>query len=525
MMQEFESECQKVIWHVFHVLDNNQTGTVQVSQLKVITSNVGLNLGIKKAEELLNKENSPPTMDFDTYFKIVKEEVIEKQDTQNEEDLQKILYDRLTHVIKSCWMFCNFERNHKSISFTNEHCSILWRLFNLLCETDDNGSVKIPIMLHSDEAILLIRNFIETTGQLKKEQLLKKLSEEEGEGSLMTFTDLLNIFERDFVGDLNRNAISLGLNHLYDTYVLNILKKGMLWKRGYNVKTWKERWFVLTPTHLKYFVSPKEKDFKGAIEFDMDCKLEVPVDRPTHKPNRFIVVTKKKPYDMSAPDVKTKNEWVSAIEVAMDRVGKSPNIQKEAALERCRARALKKRLAEEEERRRQEEAQKLIDRSHELDEEKRKRMDDEELLRARLEELEAERKRREDAEARFQEEQALRELEQERLRELERIKLELERLLEEERQAKKDEEIVRNLQSRLLEEEFQRREELERLQKQQQEILSAEREHRECLESERREQERLLEQARLRLEQLEREQAAAAAKMQKPDVESSRITM
>lgn len=50
---------------------------------------------------------------------------------------------------------------------------------------------------------------------------------------------------------------------------------GKIRKRGFKVKTWKDRWLVLTPTRLRYFVGSDEKILKGTIEFDSECTLEV----------------------------------------------------------------------------------------------------------------------------------------------------------------------------------------------------------------------------------------------------------
>lgn len=64
---------------------------------------------------------------------------------------------------------------------------------------------------------------------------------------------------------------------------------------------------------------------------------------------------------------------VSALQTALERVGKDPNIQKEAAQVRCCERRRLRLLAAEEERKRREEAELLAKRQLELDEEKRVR--------------------------------------------------------------------------------------------------------------------------------------------------------
>lgn len=510
-IDDFQRETMKSLWHAFDMLDISNTGTVHVSQLKVITSSIGLKMGFDKAEDILNKDGVT-SMDFNTYFDIVKTELIAKQECPDTTD-EAVLGARINAIVKTCWTFCNFERKHHCKSCTSEHCVLLWRLYNFLSETDSDGEPAIPVNLDPEEAALLLREFIDITGQRSKESEIKQFLIDHHDIPL-TFAEFLNVFEKDYVSGLSNKNITQGLNHLYDTYILNILKKDKIKKRGFKVKTWKERWLVLTPSQLKYFIGPDEKVLKGAIHFDSECSVEVPPDRPAHKPNRFVINTPKKPFEMSAHDLKSKNEWVSAIQQALSRVGKDPNIQKDAARERCKARAEKRRHLADEERKRREEAELLKNRENELDEEKKRRLEDEELLRSRLNELEEERRRREEAESKWQEEQALRESEQQRLRELEEIKRELERLLAEERQAKKDEEIVRNLQSKLLEEEFEKREELERLKKQQEDMLQAEREQKAVLEIDRKEQERQLAEAQAKLEQLERDKAAAADKMQ-----------
>ncbi|WAR02414.1 SWP70-like protein, partial [Mya arenaria] len=451
----------------------------------VITSSIGLQNGVKKAEEFLNIDGVTD-MDFNTYFEIVKNNVLNSETKQH-----STISSPFNDTIKTCWRVCNYERNHKSSSFTSEHGMLLWRLYNFLSETDADGKTLFPIELDPEEAVLLFRGFIDVTGQRSKEGVIETFLKETGDKTV-TFSEMLNVFERDLVVGLSGKNISAGLHELFDTYISNVLIKGMMWKRGFKHKSWKERWLILTPAQLRYYVSQNEKVLKGTIVFDEECTIEVPPDRPTNKPNRFIIKTQKKPYDMSAHDIKIKNEWVSAITQALGRVGKDPNLQREEAIRRCCARKQRRDEATEAERRRREEEELSARRQQELDEEKRRRLE---------------------TEARLAEETALREAEQARLRELEEIRRQLERLLEEERQAKKDEEIVRNLQSKLLEEEFERRAELERLQAQQAALLDAEREQKAALEGDRKLQEQLLAEARERLEQLDAERRMAAEKM------------
>ena len=46
-------------------------------------------------------------------------------------------------------------------------------------------------------------------------------------------------------------------------------------KRGHQVKSWKERYMVLNPTEMKYYVSSHQKHLKGTIVFDKTHSVEV----------------------------------------------------------------------------------------------------------------------------------------------------------------------------------------------------------------------------------------------------------
>ncbi|KAK3600223.1 hypothetical protein CHS0354_003019 [Potamilus streckersoni] len=509
-MENFCADAQRSLWHAYNMLTSPTSSLAQTSQLKVIAFNVGGPLGFEKAEEILNSFDAKE-MDFSTFFTILKKEIFDKlSGDANASGRTKTNVDEFHRV---CFSFCTFRTADTPKNLSDDSMFKLWKVFNFLVDEDEYEEPIYPLRLDREEVQYVLKWFIEITGQVTKVKDVKGLSEKDK--TLYSFEEFLKLFEKEFIGPLSETELSHGMQHIYDGIVLDILKKGKMWKRGHQVKNWKERWLVLTPQQLRYFTSSNEKELKGQIDFDDKCKIEILPERPgNHKPNRFVLVTSNKPYEMSAHDLKTKNEWVSAFQVAIDHAGKNVHLQKQEARKRCEERKLRKKQIEEEEQRKKAEAELSQKRQMELELEKKKRMEDEETLRARLKELEDERKARADAEARLAEEHMLREAEQQKLRELEEIKRDLERLLEEERQAKKDEEIVRALQSRILEEEFQKREELEKIKQEQERLLQAEREQRFGLESERIEHERKYTEAQERLRQLELERAEADRRLQ-----------
>lgn len=51
-----------------------------------------------------------------------------------------------------------------------------------------------------------------------------------------------------------------------------------MWKKGHVRRNWTERWFVLKPLSMAYYVSEDLKDKKGEIQLDKTCVTEVGVE-------------------------------------------------------------------------------------------------------------------------------------------------------------------------------------------------------------------------------------------------------
>lgn len=48
-----------------------------------------------------------------------------------------------------------------------------------------------------------------------------------------------------------------------------------MWKKGHVRRNWTERWFVLKPASMAYYVSEDLKDKRGEIMLDKNCVVEV----------------------------------------------------------------------------------------------------------------------------------------------------------------------------------------------------------------------------------------------------------
>lgn len=103
---------------------------------------------------------------------------------------------------------------------------------------------------------------------------------------------------------------------------LSILKQGWLTKKGHVRRNWKERWFVLQGTKLKYYEKPlqpgKERPLLGEIPLH---KGSVAIDSSTQKDFMFTIQAamvdgEKKNYLVKARTETDMREWIDAIGIA-----------------------------------------------------------------------------------------------------------------------------------------------------------------------------------------------------------------
>lgn len=59
-----------------------------------------------------------------------------------------------------------------------------------------------------------------------------------------------------------------------------MFSQGYMMKKGHRRKNWTERWFVLRPNVLSYYLSEDLLEKKGDIILNEDCFLEVGVSTP-----------------------------------------------------------------------------------------------------------------------------------------------------------------------------------------------------------------------------------------------------
>nr|XP_020024885.1 switch-associated protein 70 [Castor canadensis] len=513
-MGGLKDELLKAIWHAFTALDVDHSGKVSKSQLKVLSHNLCTVLKVPHdpvaLEEHFRDDDEGPVSN-QGYMPYLNKFILEKV----QDNFDKIEFNRM------CWTLCVKKNLTKSpLLITEEDAFKVWVIFNFLSED------KYPLIIVPEEIEYLLKKLTEAMGGGWQQEQFEhyKINFDDSKDGLSVWELIELIGNGQFSKGMDRQTVSMAINEVFNELILDVLKQGYMMKKGHRRKNWTERWFVLKPNVIYYYVSEDLKDKKGDILLDENCCVE-PLPDKDGKKCLFLIKCFDKTFEISASDKKKKQEWIQAIHstIHLLKLG-SPPPHKEARQRRKELR--KKLLAEQEELERQmKELQaanenkqqeletvrkKLEEAASRAAEEEKKRLQTQVELQTRFStELEREKLIRQQMEEQVAQKSS--ELEQylQRVRELEDMYLKLQDALEDERQARQDEETVRKLQARLLEEEASKRAELERWHLEQQQAIQMTEAEKQELEQQRVMKEQALQEAMAQLAQLELERKQA----------------
>ncbi|NWY58959.1 DEFI6 protein, partial [Chionis minor] len=538
---DLRAELLKSIWYAFTALDVEKSGKVSKSQLKVLSHNLYTVLCIPHdpvaLEEHFRDDDDGP-VSSQGYMPYLNKYILDKVE---EGAFVKENFDEL------CWTLTakkNYkpDRNGNSV-VSHQDAFKLWCLFNFLSED------KYPLVMVPDEVEYLLKKICTAMNvELNSCELDDYLSQEpQGQGGLTVWQFLDMVNSGRFLRGIEPEAVSMAVEEVYQEVIEDVLKQarsphvlgrktpscphpvfdprvsraqGYLWKKGQLRRNWSERWFMLKPSVLSYYMSEERKEKKGSIALDKHCCVEVLPDRDG-KRCMFCVKTSSRTYEMSASDTRQRQEWTLAIQTAIRlqaegkkslhkdlkqkrREQREQREQRKAAKEEETQRL--KQLQEEKERKLQElELLKEAQRQAEIllqEEEQRRRQQHEEMQRT----LEIQLREAEQARASMQAEMVLKEAEAERQRkrilELEDMQERLQEALQQEVKARQDEESVRYAQARLLAEEEEKLKQLMKLKEEQEEYIIKTQLEKQVLKQEMENKNKCLEEAQKQLEEV-----------------------
>ncbi|KAM9860750.1 switch-associated protein 70-like [Aulostomus maculatus] len=506
-------ELLKSIWHAFTALDLDQRGKVSKSQLKVLSHNLCTVMKIPHDPVALEehfKEDSKGPLSNQGYMPYLNMFILDKV----QQDFDILEFNQV------CWtLSCKKNLCTTNLLITRNDAFKIWCIFNFLSED------QYPLVIMVEEVEYFMRKVTEAVGSGWSEEKFEGFKLQLNRKSCLTAWELIELVGMGYLSKgMNQHTLSLGINEVFQELILDMLKQGYMMKKGHVRKNWTERWFVLRPNSLLYYICEDLEEKKGEIILDRNCCVESLPDKEGKK-CLFIVKCTDKSFEISASDKKKKQEWIQAIQscIQLLRLGLS-SPHREA---RLRRRELRQRQQAEEEA--------LAERMKQLQAANENKEKELEVMKKKMEETAAKAATEEEMRMKTQfdlqdrhrldlerekmvrqqmEEQVAQkssELDQylQRVRELEDMYHQLEEALEDERQAKQDEEAMHKMQARLLEEEAARRAELEQIHLQQTRALSQTQAEKQEMVAEQVAKERELEAAVQQLKLLEKERQGA----------------
>ncbi|XP_059210671.1 switch-associated protein 70-like [Centropristis striata] len=513
-------EVLKSIWHAFTALDVDHRGKVSKSQLKVLSHSLCTVMKIPHDPVALEehfKDDDKGPLSNQGYMPYLNRFILDKV----REDFDVLEFNKM------CWTLC-YKKNicTKQLVISDNDAFRVWCIFNFLSED------KYPLVIITEEIEYFLRKLLEAMGaEWSEEKFAEYKLQLNRKNNCLTAWELIELVGMGYFSKgLNSQTLSMGINEVFQELILDVLKQGYMMKKGHKRKNWTDRWFVLRPDSLSYYVCEDLMEKKGVIVLDRTCCVESLPDKEGKK-CLFIIKCVDKSFEISASDKKKRQEWIHAIQsgIQMLRLGLlSPH--REARLRRRELR--QRQLTDEDD---------LTERMKQLQAANEKKQRQLEEMRKKMEEASAkaaaEEHRRKQSQLDLQDQYRLdlerekmvrQQMEQQvaqksseldqylqRVKELEDMYHRLEDALEDERQAKQDEEAMKKLQARLLEEEAAKRAELEQIHLQQQRDLSRTQAEKQELVAEQRAKERDLQAAMLQLERLQEERHGALQQYQK----------
>nr|XP_040030057.1 differentially expressed in FDCP 6 [Gasterosteus aculeatus aculeatus] len=487
---DLKAELLKSIWYAFTSLDVEKCGKVSKSQLKVLSHNLYTVLNIPHnpvaLEEHFQDDDDGPVSNHG-YMPYLNKYILDKV---KEGMFDKEKFDDL------CWMMTmkkNFKGLPQGALLSQRDCFKLFCLFNLLSED------RYPLVMIPEEMEYLLKKISTAMNQEWDGKPLEEIMSQDATawdgGDMSVWSFLEHMAAGRLLRVTSAEAFSLALDEVFLEMYHNVLKRGYMWKKGHVRRNWTERWFVLKPSSMAYYVSENLRDKKGEIQLDKSCIVEPIADREG-KRCLFCVKTHNRTFEMSASDQRQKVEWTQAIQTALrvQSEGKS-SLHHELKLKRrvqrehsqrersrsdrgsCSSRSSQSddsnvHETEKEKDRKDTEIESIIQHAREL-ETRRREAEEKERRKQREVQLELERQLKEaetlrdSMQAEMQEKKKEAEQQRKRIQELELTQRKLEAALNMEIHARLEEERARQELERLLEAEEAKKKQFQLLQEQQ----------------------------------------------------------
>ncbi|KAI5697385.1 hypothetical protein M8J75_009523 [Diaphorina citri] len=303
----------------------------------VLTANIGTILDLYGVEKGLEHFRSTLDLNFHHFkYYLLKEVFSSVPDIHSFAELRA--YEGKIDEI--CWLICKKhylesrgDKSAANAAILPDTCVYqLFRVFCLLADLipdSENGDV-VQVVLHTSEVGLITSQILSSLGSEWDQPTFDQITTNIPGFKFSTFLTLL---ESRFLSHVDRAGLVEAVTGLSQTFIEDVIKKGILLKRGYLLPTLREYWFVLKPTQLVYYKNQEEREQCGIIAIDANSWIDSTLQR-------IIIHTNERTYEFATYDHRSRLQWISALKLAIVHSGDRHGYQRMLASKRRKHREL-----------------------------------------------------------------------------------------------------------------------------------------------------------------------------------------
>lgn len=307
---DIEQQIRNAFSYVFFTFNTQDCGAsvVELQGLCTNMKRVCKEIGIVFKPWQATKYTNGDYMDYDTFMKSIEDCLLSHLEASVDEclEIERFMWQT------SCRDHYQLVKGNISV-LSEDDAFVLWRIFNCLSSRATVGEAEIAT---------IVDRFVEAVG-VSINGFIRAKKQSSGGG--IQFFPMLERICASIPDSVEEKVISSIIRRMSDELLGQVIKCGMLCKKGHLRRSWKERWCVLRPGYLRYYTDDTLTEQKGAICINAASRVE-PVDNKSGHHFRFLLVCGKtsKIYEIEAPTEMDCVEWVQAIKSVMHSDGRCP---------------------------------------------------------------------------------------------------------------------------------------------------------------------------------------------------------
>ena len=237
-----------------------------------------------------------------------------------------------------CWLICNPPYLERSNPVFSDDCVLqLWRIFCHLAELVEDEESRLEVVLAASEVEIIAKQFMAGLGKSED------WDPEEFDCVVSVipafkFSIFLAVIESKYAFNNDSDTLTEAVKDLHDYFLLDVIKKGKIKKQMDYFPKYREHWIVIQPRCISLYSNYQEKEKRGEIKLDHQCRLEnANTNSKTavkQKPHRFFLYANQKKYEFQAYSHRHRLEWMGALSKAIDNSGPHSRYQLELARQR-----------------------------------------------------------------------------------------------------------------------------------------------------------------------------------------------